>query len=84
MNRAPSVAYEGDGAAADASADGAPLVGAVDGVVVDGAADDGEDDALPPEHAAMNAAMLVKPVAARNRRRVTGFADTRRTMASIS
>jgi hypothetical protein len=32
----------------------------------------------------MNAAMLLNPVAARNRRRVRAFADTRRTMASIS
>jgi len=79
MNRAPSVAYEGSGATvADAA-----LLGAALGAAAEGAADGAADPPVPVQ-AAMNAARLVYPVAARNCRRVTAFADTRRTIASIS
>jgi hypothetical protein len=80
MNRAPSVAYEGAGA----DALGAALSGAVEGAADDDDAAEGAAELPPALHAAMKAAMLVNPVAARNLRRVISFADTRRTMASIS
>jgi len=83
MYSAPSVAYEGSGATDGAVLAGA-AEGAVEGAAADGAADDGLAELVPPLHAAMNAAMLVKPVAARNLRRVMLFADTRRTIASSS
>jgi hypothetical protein len=67
-------AADGDSAAVDASVEGAVL----------GALDVDALGLVPGVHAAMNAARLLKPVAARNRRRVIEFADTRRTIASSS
>src|SRR4029079_14655921 len=83
MNRAPSVAYDGEGAGTDADAEGSVLGGGADDAVGDGDAADGA--AEPPAlQAAVNAATIVNPVAARNRRRVSGLAEILRTMASIS
>src|SRR3954447_21661381 len=88
MNSAPSVAYEGWAADAAALASAlAAALAAADGAALGAAADaaiDGAAEPAPPLHAAMNADRLANPVAARNFRRVTAFADTRRTMASIS
>src|SRR6185503_11775287 len=65
--------------------DGAAELAGAEGAVLDAAELGAADDVLPPLlQAAMNAAMLVNPVAARNCRRVTAFADTRRTIASMS